>query len=106
MPLAPGDALIRISTLWHRGMPNRTATPRPMLAFTWEDGGSKLDDPYAVHDGKITFLPNRYGNDWKSRLREHAFAVSPRLGTAYLAVRSFVLHGHARANAPNTSAAS
>jgi hypothetical protein len=40
-----GDALIRISTLWHRGMPNHSADPRPMLAFTWENGGNNLADP-------------------------------------------------------------
>jgi hypothetical protein len=90
--LRQGDVLVRVSTLWHRGMPNRSDKPRVMLAFTWEDGGSRADDPYAAHDGKITFLPNRYGSDWKSRLRERAFAVAPGLGTAYLALRSFVPH--------------
>jgi hypothetical protein len=90
VPMNQGDVLVRISTLWHRGMPNRTQTPRPMLAFTWEDGGSTKDDPYDVHGGAITFLPNRYGSDWVSRLRERAFAVSPRAGTAFLALRSLV----------------
>lgn len=84
-----GDVIIRTSTLWHRGMPNRTDRPRPMLAFTWEDGGSVVDDPYAIHDGRITFLPNRYNTDLKSRIREHAFVALPALGTAYRAVRSF-----------------
>ncbi|HEY3256369.1 MAG TPA: phytanoyl-CoA dioxygenase family protein [Polyangiaceae bacterium] len=54
-----GDVVIRTSALWHRGMPNRTDKPRPMLAFTWEDGGSSQQDPYQVHAGRITFLPNR-----------------------------------------------
>ena len=27
--LEQGDVLLRMSTLWHRGMPNRTAAPRP-----------------------------------------------------------------------------
>ncbi|HEY0467533.1 MAG TPA: phytanoyl-CoA dioxygenase family protein [Polyangiaceae bacterium] len=84
-----GDVLIRTSTLWHRGMPNRSHRPRPMLAFTWEDGGSLREDPYLVHDGRITFLPNRYATDLKSRIREHAFVAFPALGTAYRAVRSF-----------------
>jgi len=83
-----GDVVIRTSTLWHRGMPNRTDKPRPMLAFTWEDGGSSRDDPYQVHDGRITFLPNRYRTDLKSRIRERAFVALPALGTAYHAVRS------------------
>jgi len=84
-----GDVIIRSSTLWHRGMPNRTDRPRPMLAFTWEDGGSVREDPYDIHEGRITFLPNRYNTDLKSRIREHAFVALPALGTAYRAVRSF-----------------
>lgn len=85
-----GDALVRTSTLWHRGMPNTSTNPRPMLAFTWEDGGSPLQDPYAVHQGRITFLPNRYATDWKGRLVERAFVAAPRLGTVYRAARSLL----------------
>ncbi len=88
--LKQGDVLIRLSTLWHRGMPNHSERPRAMLAFTWEDGGSPKADPYQAHEGRITFLPNRYAMDWKGRLRERAFVASPRLGTAYLAVRSLL----------------
>ncbi|HYQ45759.1 MAG TPA: phytanoyl-CoA dioxygenase family protein [Polyangiaceae bacterium] len=88
VPMRQGDVIIRTSTLWHRGMPNRTDKPRPMLAFTWEDGGSVREDPYDLHDGHITFLPNRYNTDLKSRIREHAFVALPGLGTAYRAVRS------------------
>lgn len=86
--MEPGDVLIRTSNLWHRGMPNRSAAARPMLAFTWEEGGSDLSDPYELYGGRITFLPNRYGMDWKGRLRERAFAVAPRLGRGFLAARS------------------
>ena len=85
-----GDVVIRTSTLWHRGMPNRTDKPRPMLAFTWEDGGGVGEDPYQIHDGRITFLPNRYRTDLKSRIRERAFVALPGLGTAYRAVRSLL----------------
>jgi hypothetical protein len=59
-----------------------------MLAFTWEGGGSERADPYEVHGGHITFLPNRYGMDWKGRLRERAFAAAPAFGKAFLTVRS------------------
>jgi hypothetical protein len=83
-----GDVVIRTSTLWHRGMPNLSPNPRPMLAFTWEDGGSALDDPYAAHGGRIKFLPNRYNTDWKGRLLERAFVAAPRVGTAYRMARS------------------
>jgi Phytanoyl-CoA dioxygenase (PhyH) len=85
-----GDALLRVSTLWHRGMPNPSANPRPMLAFTWENGGSPEVDPYAAHGGKIAFLPNRYNTDWKGRLIERAFVAAPRLGSVYHAARSLL----------------
>src|ERR1041384_1099425 len=41
IPMSQGDVLIRSSNLWHRGMPNRTNVPRPMLAFTL---GENRDD--------------------------------------------------------------
>ena len=88
--LNAGDVVIRTSALWHRGMPNRSQTPRPMLAFTWEDGGSELDDPYSAHDGKIRFLQNRYAPTLAGKLRERAFAALPRVGSGYLFVRSLL----------------
>jgi ectoine hydroxylase-related dioxygenase (phytanoyl-CoA dioxygenase family) len=87
--LKQGDVVIRTSTLWHRGMPNLSNIPRPMLAFSWEDGGSKQADPYAAHDGKIAFLPNRFRTDWKGRMIEQAFVAAPRLGSAVHIARSF-----------------
>src|SRR5207237_3021914 len=33
VPMQQGDVLVRTSNVWHRGMPNRTAVPRPMLAL-------------------------------------------------------------------------
>jgi ectoine hydroxylase-related dioxygenase (phytanoyl-CoA dioxygenase family) len=89
MCMKAGDALVRPSTLWHRGMPNPSRTARPMLAFTWEDGGSKLPDPYEAHEGRIAFLPNRYATDWKGRLIERAYITAPSVASAIRAVRSF-----------------
>ena len=90
VPMRQGDVLIRRSTLWHRGMPNRTARPRPMLAYTWEDDGSSRVDPYDAHEGQISFLPNRFGTDWASRLRERTFVALPKVSTAYRALRSLL----------------
>jgi len=88
MCLSAGDVIVRSSMLWHRGMPNRSNTIRPMLAFTWENGGSDLVDPYTAHGGKITLLTNRYGQNLSGRLRERAFASLPALGKGYLFMRS------------------
>jgi len=90
MPASAGDVIVRSSMLWHRGMPNRSKAIRPMLAFTWEDGGSELTDPYTAHGGKITLLTNRYAQNLSGRLRERAFASLPALGKGYLFVRSLV----------------
>src|SRR6266481_1771814 len=49
VPVGAGDVIIRSSVLWHRGMPNKTSAIRPMLAFTWQNGGSDLADPYTAH---------------------------------------------------------
>jgi hypothetical protein len=88
--MSAGDVIVRSSMLWHRGMPNKSNAIRPMLAFTWENDGSDLADPYTAHDGKITLLPNRYAQNLSGRLRERAFASLPALGKGYLFVRSVV----------------
>jgi hypothetical protein len=90
MSMSAGDVIVRSSMLWHRGMPNMSNAIRPMLAFTWENGGSELSDPYNAHDGKITLLSNRYTQNLSGRLRERAFAAMPTLGRGYLFIRSVV----------------
>jgi hypothetical protein len=59
-------------------------------AFTWEDGGSKLEDPFMAHAGEIRFLPNRYATDRIGMLKEHAFATLPSLASGYRFVRSML----------------
>lgn len=72
-----GDVVVRTSNTWHRGMPNLTSVPRPMIALTWEDGGSVHDDPFMVEDGKITFRPNWFRPNALGRLRERMFVKLP-----------------------------
>ncbi|MEP7052437.1 MAG: phytanoyl-CoA dioxygenase family protein [Pseudomonadota bacterium] len=86
--LKQGDVLIRTSALWHRGMPNHSHAARPMLAFTWENGGGARPDSYDVHQGRITFLPNRYSTSLSGRVQERAFVALPSVGIAYRAIRS------------------
>ena len=90
LPMTQGDVLLRTSNLWHRGMPNLTATARPMMALTWEDGGSTVKDPFAVEGGKITFRPNWYRPNALGRLRERTFIAAPITYSAYRFVRSLV----------------
>jgi hypothetical protein len=83
-----GDVLIRTSNVWHRGMPNFTDAPRPMLAFTWEDGGSIHPDPFGVDGGTITFRQNWYRPTKLGRLRERTFVAAPVTYHAYRFVTS------------------
>lgn len=83
-----GDVLIRTSNVWHRGMPNMTDVPRPMIAFTWEDGGSTQPDPFMVEGGKIAFRQNWYRPTRIGRLRERTFVTAPVTYSAYRFVTS------------------
>jgi ectoine hydroxylase-related dioxygenase (phytanoyl-CoA dioxygenase family) len=85
-----GDVVVRSSNTWHRGMTNYTATARPMLAFTWEDGGSTLPNPFGIHDGQIRFLPNWFKLTRLGRLREQVFVKVPAVYAALRLARSLV----------------
>jgi hypothetical protein len=84
VPMQQGDILVRTSNVWHRGMPNQTSVARPMLALTWEDGGSMHEDPFGAGDGKITFRPNWFKPTRLGRMRERLFVKVP---LAYSALR-------------------
>ena len=86
--LEQGDVVLRTSALWHRGMPNSSNKPRPMLALTWEHGGTTDADPYQANGGQITFFPNRFHTNWAGRLRERIFVATPRVSTLARAARS------------------
>ena len=90
VPLNRGDVLIRSSNVWHRGMTNRTSVPRPMLAMTWEDGGSNHPDPFSVDGGNIRFLPNWFKPTPIGRLREQLFVKVPITYSALRFARSLL----------------
>jgi len=88
LPSEAGDVLIRVSNLWHRGMPNHSSQPRPMLAFTWDGGGSAVDDPFAENEGKITFFPNWFAPTRKGRIIERMFVKAPITYKTYRFINS------------------
>jgi Phytanoyl-CoA dioxygenase (PhyH) len=90
LPMQAGDVLVRVSNLWHRGMPNHSSVPRPMLAFTWEDGGSVHADPFLFDGGKIVFRPNWFRPSRLGRLRERTFVTAPFTYSAYRIVDSLL----------------
>jgi Phytanoyl-CoA dioxygenase (PhyH) len=85
-----GDVVVRSSNVWHRGMTNHSKSPRPMLAFTWEDGGNKDADPFQANGGKIRFMPNWFKLTPAGRLREKLFVKVPSIYTALRLARSLV----------------
>lgn len=89
IPMSCGDVLIRTSSLWHRGMPNRTSRPRPMLALTFGDKHEKeLPDPFRQNEGKIAFYENWYRPTLLGRLRERTFVTAPITYASYRFVTS------------------
>ncbi len=71
-------------------MPNRTNRPRPMLAFTWDDGGSQDADPFAKDGGRITFYPNWFAPTRSGRIVERAFVTAPITYKTYRFVSSIL----------------
>ncbi len=90
LPLNAGDVLVRTSRLWHRGMPNKSATPRPMLAFTFGEKVAPKGDAFAIKEGKISFDPNWFRPDFMGRIRERTFVTAPITYSAYRFARSLV----------------
>jgi hypothetical protein len=83
-----GDVVIRKSTLWHRGMPNRSQAVRPMLAMTFGETMAPSGDPFADNGGKILFEANRFKTTLLGRLRERTFVALPQAHSAIRFVRS------------------
>jgi hypothetical protein len=90
LPMQQGDVLVRVSNLWHRGMPNLTSVPRPMVALSWEDGGSLEPDPFQVNGGEIKFRPNWFRPSNLGRLRERTYVAAPFTYSAYRIVDSLL----------------
>jgi hypothetical protein len=88
--MSQGDVLIRVSTLWHRGMPNFTQQARPMLAVTLGEKGVDTDDPFAYQDGKVEFQANWFRTNLLGRLRERTTVHAPITYSAYRFARSLV----------------
>jgi Phytanoyl-CoA dioxygenase (PhyH) len=90
VPLQQGDVVVRRSTLWHRGMPNRSTKPRPMLAFTFGEMAEPVADPFATNDGRIEFYPNWFRPTALGRLRERTFVTAPITYSAFRFARSLI----------------
>lgn len=88
--MSAGDVLVRSSTVWHRGMPNRSDQPRPMLAVTLGEKGVDNPDPFAYRDGRVEFQTNWFNTSRLGRLRERTFVTAPITYSAYRFARSLV----------------
>jgi hypothetical protein len=88
LPMQQGDVLVRTSNLWHRGMPNPSNAPRPMLGLTYGENCGVPSDPLEINDGKMGFSPNWFKPTRLGRLRERTFVSVPITYAAYRFVRS------------------
>jgi hypothetical protein len=90
LPMSRGDVLIRLSTLWHRGMPNQSQTARPMLALTLGEKEVNNADPFAYNDGKIQFQANWFKTNLLGQIRERTTIMAPITYSAYRFAHSLV----------------
>ena len=90
VPLRQGDVVVRKSTLWHRGMPNLSSSPRPMMAITFGEMEPEGPDPFMQNDGKPEFFPNWYNTGRLGQLREKTFVKAPVTYSAWRFARSLV----------------
>lgn len=88
LPVRRGDAILRRSTLWHRGMPNRSHAPRPMMAITFGETSGEPVDPFALNGGVPFFFPNWYATSRAGQVRERLYVAAPFTYSAYRFVRS------------------
>jgi hypothetical protein len=88
VPLQQGDVVLRKSNLWHRGMPNRSSTARPMMAITFGEVEDTLADPFSTNGGGIEFYPNWFRTSRLGRLREKTFVRAPITYSGYRFVTS------------------
>jgi glycosyltransferase involved in cell wall biosynthesis len=85
LEMKAGDVLLRKSNLWHRGMPNKSDTPRPLMSVTFGEKSAPQTDPF---EGDIIFYPNWYNTSRLGVLRERTFAAAPVTYGAYRFVKS------------------
>jgi hypothetical protein len=89
IPMNQGDVLVRRSTLWHRGMPNTSQSPRPMLSFTFGERSAPVGDPFEGST-TINFYPNWYTNSSRlGVLRERVEVAFPITRSAWRCAKSF-----------------
>jgi Phytanoyl-CoA dioxygenase (PhyH) len=87
LPMRAGDLLIRRSTLWHRGMPNKTAAPRPLMSLTFGEASAPEGDPFSM-GAEPVFYPNWFSTGRLSRVRERLFVAAPISYSAFRFAKS------------------
>jgi Phytanoyl-CoA dioxygenase (PhyH) len=90
IPIAQGDVLVRRSTLWHRGMPNRSQEPRLMFSLTMGESERGGGDPFLANGGAVEFYPNWYSTGRLGTLRERVEVAAPMTRSAVRFAKSVV----------------
>jgi hypothetical protein len=85
LEMRQGDVMVRQSTLWHRGMPNRTASTRPMFSLTFGEQSGTSGDPF---EGEPTFYNNWFTSSRIGIARERVVVRVPALYSAYRMAKS------------------
>ena len=86
--MSQGDVLLRRSTLWHRGMPNRSTAPRPMMSLTFGEGSAPEGGLAATFAGDVRFYPNWFSTNRLGVARERLFTAAPITYSAFRFAKS------------------
>jgi len=89
--MTQGDVLIRSSTLWHRGAPNRSDRLRPMLALIY-NGQEVPATEFLVgyNGGKTKFMANRFEPGLAGRIKEFIQLHLPLIHAGIRLIKSFL----------------
>lgn len=90
VPMQCGDVLVRLSTVWHRGMPNYSSNARPMLALTLGESYVNNPDPFAKNNGEVTFEANWFKTNLLGQIRERITVSAPITYSGYRFARSLI----------------
>lgn len=74
--MEPGDILLRLSTIWHRGTVNPSNAPRPMGMFAYRPV-SQGAPTFTIRDEPLTIRSNRYYGKFAGMREFAAIRVRP-----------------------------
>ena len=88
VPMDVGDVLVRSSCVWHRGMPNLTSRPRPILTLALHRAEQVAPDFDPFTGSEVRLSSNFYSQGASGKLKEALVVRAPWLFAGMRAAKS------------------